>query len=121
MVQVFTSNERLAPFEIRSSPGGHYLLKLVDVYSKSDVMTVFIRGGVTVNVDVPLGTFEVRYAAGERWYGYEHLFGPDTACSKADKTFEFRIEGNQISGYTLTLYKVAHGNLHTSKIPRRSF
>lgn len=120
-LQTFTSDERMAPFEIRSASGGNYLVKLVDAYSKSDVLTIFIRGGVVVNVDVPLGSYEVRYAAGDRWYGYEHLFGPETVCSKADKTFTFKVEGNQISGFTLTLYKVSHGNLHTSKIPRANF
>ena len=74
-----------------------------------------------MEVEVPLGTYEVRYASGESWYGYEYLFGPGTSYSKADKTFTFKVVGNQISGFTITLYKVSHGNLHTSTISPTEF
>jgi hypothetical protein len=120
-IRTWTSSERVAPFEIKAAQGSHYLLKLVDAYSDAPVMTVFVRSGSTVEVEVPLGTYEVRYAAGETWYGYEYLFGPETSYSKADKTFTFEVVGNQISGFTITLYKVAHGNLHTSGIRPTDF
>lgn len=120
-LQVFTTRQAIAPFEIKSSYGGHYLVKLVDSYSKTPVITVFVHGGLTANVDVPLGTYEVRYASGDTWYGYEHLFGPDTAYSKADQMFYFRDDGSQVSGYTITLYKVRNGNLQTSKIRKNQF
>ena len=113
--------ERVAPLEIKAGAGGHYVVKLVDAYRKTPVMSVFVRGGSTVNVDVPLGTFEVRYASGEKWYGDEHLFGPDTSYSKADKTFTFEETANEITGYTITLYKVSQGNLRTSKINAGEF
>lgn len=120
-VRTWTTDERVAPFEIKAAQGSHYLLKLVDAYTYSPVMTVFARSGTTVEVKVPLGTYEVRYASGETWYGYEYLFGPETSYSKADKTFTFEVEGNQISGFTITLYKVANGNLHTSGIRPTEF
>ena len=68
-----------------------------------------------------LGTYEVRYPSGDKWYGYEYLFGPETSYSKADKTFTFRVEGNQVSGFTITLYKATDGNLHTSPIEPTDF
>ena len=120
-VRTFTAGERIAPFEIKAAQGSHYLLKLVDAYTHAPVLTIFVRSGSTVNVDVPLGTYEVRYASGETWYGYEYLFGPETSYSKADKTFAFEVVGNQVGGFTITLYKVAHGNLHTSTIGPTEF
>lgn len=120
-VRRFTTDEPLAPFEIKAAQGSHYLLKLVDAYTKVPVLTVFVQSGSMVKVEVPLGTYEVRYASGDAWYGYEHLFGPSTSYSKADKTFTFEVDGNQISGFTITLYKVAHGNLHTSGIRPTEF
>jgi len=120
-IRTWTTAERVAPFEIKAAQGSHYLLKLVDAYSGAPVMTVFVRSGTTVEVEVPLGTYEVRYASGDTWYGYEYLFGPETSYSKADKTFTFEVVGNQISGFTITLYKVAHGNLHTSAIRPTDF
>ena len=120
-IQAFTTRQGVAPFEIKSSYGGHYLVKLVDSYTQNPIMTVFVHGGMTVDVEVPLGTYEVRYASGELWYGYEHLFGAKTAYRKADQSFYFRNDGAQVSGYTISLYKVRNGNLRTSKIGKEQF
>ena len=116
-----TAREAVAPFGINSASDANYLVKLVDAFSKAEVMTVFVRGGFPVEVKVPLGTYEIRYASGNFWYGYEHLFGPDTSYAKADQTFDFQVVGNRVSGFTLTLYKVRNGNLHTSQISARDF
>lgn len=120
-VRSFTGAERIAPFQIKAAQGSHYLVKLVDTASHHDVLTVFVQSGATVDVDVPLGSYEVRYASGDRWYGYDYLFGPDTIYSKADTVFTFRVMGDQVSGYTITLYQVANGNLHTSRIGADQF
>lgn len=120
-VRRFTTAKPMAPFEIKAAQGSHYLLKLVDAYTYSPVMTVFVRSGDTVEVEVPLGTYEVRYASGNIWYGYEYLFGPETSYNKADKNFSFEVIGSQIRGFTITLYKVAHGNLQTLPIKPTDF
>lgn len=117
----YSTAERVAPFEIKSSFGSNYLVKLVDSVYQQPVLTVFVRGGTTVNIDVPLGNYIVKYAAGDRWYGYEHLFGPETGYSKAGEVFSFAVVGNKISGYTITLYKVRNGNLHTQTIRKEDF
>jgi len=80
-----------------------------------------VRAGTTVKVDVPIGSYEVRYACGKTWYGYDKLFGPDTVYSKADQLFDFKIIGNESRGFTITLYEVAHGNLQTSNIRAENF
>ncbi len=115
------ADESVAPFQIKAAQGSHYLVKLVDAYGSKPVLTVFVRSGTTVEIKVPLGLYEVRYASGETWYGYEYLFGPATVYSKAEKTFTFEMVDNQVSGYTITLYKVAHGNLHTKGIKPEEF
>lgn len=119
--QKFVNDESVAPLTIQTSAGANYLVKIVDYYSKSDVMTIFITGGDTIRTKVPLGTFEIRYASGEQWYGYTHLFGDDTSYSKADQSFDFRNTGYQITGYTLTLYRVSNGNLRTSYMSPSEF
>ncbi len=96
-------------------------MKLCDYYSGKDVLSIFVHGGIDIELDVPLGTYTIKYASGTRWYGDAHLFGPETGYSKADSSFDFRIIGNQISGYTLTLYKVINGNLQTSSISPDDF
>ena len=120
-LQVFSKKERIAPFEIRTYRGSHYLVKLVDKFSGHDVLTVFVRGGSIENIDVPLGTYDVIYASGRAWYGYDNLFGPDTSYNKADEEFSFNIVDNYINGFTVTLYKIANGNLSTSPINPSDF
>jgi len=83
--QIYTNSERVAPFEIQTSSGANYLVKLVAAYSQEPVMTIFIKGGNTISAEVPLGTYEVKYASGIKWYGYVHYFGPETNYSKAKK------------------------------------
>lgn len=117
----YSDGDPIAPLEIRSSGGSNYVVKLSDCYSGRAVLSVFVHGGSTVNLDVPIGTYKIKYASGERWYGSTHLFGPDTAYSKADSSFDFRVIGNQVSGYTLTLYKVVDGNLQTTPISPNEF
>ena len=110
-----------APFEIKAASGSNYLVKLVDAQTFSPVLTVFVRSGTTVKVNVPLGTYEVRYAAGSTWYGYKHLFGPNTAYSRAEKTFTFASTRNQVRGFSITLYNVTNGNLRTATIKPAEF
>lgn len=120
-VRTYSKEEKIAPFEIKAAQGNHFLVKLVDASTHAQILTVFVRSGTTVEIDVPLGTYEVRYASGEHWYGYEYLFGEDTYYSKADKKFAFEKVDNKISGYTITLFKVANGNLQTSTINPTDF
>jgi hypothetical protein len=120
-IQTYTSGAGLAPFEIKSSVGSSYLVKLTDVSTGQPVLTVFVRGGSSVELKVPLGTYVVKYAAGDKWYGYTHFFGPSTGYSKAAETFTFAYEGNRVMGYTITLYKVHNGNLRTESISPNEF
>jgi hypothetical protein len=119
--QTFTDRRHVAPLEINASSDANFLVKLVDISTNTPVMTIFVRKGMAASVDVPLGQYEFRYASGEEWYGYEHLFGPDTGYSKADKIFHFRDTGFEMAGYSVTLYRVPHGNLQTVRIPASRF
>jgi len=120
-VRQYSTQPALAPFQIRSSAGSNYLVKLDSASNGRPVLSIFVRGGRTEDVHVPLGTYVVKYASGDKWYGYTHLFGPDTQYSKADRSFTFSFDGQQYSGYTITLYRVQDGNLTTTKIPPDQF
>jgi len=120
-VQTWTEARRVAPFKIEGARGSHRLLKLVEWSTGSPVMTVFVRKGTTVEVEVPLGTYEVRFACGQAWYGYEHLFGPETSCRRADRLFSFEAIGGRVTGFMITLYRVPFGNLPTSPISLAEF
>jgi hypothetical protein len=119
-IQAYTSSEQAAPLEIRIAAGSHCLVRLRNASDKALVMDIFVRSGSTVEVEVPLGTYELHYAFGETWYGYQYRFGRDTAY-KADKLLVFTRTGSQVKSHTVTLYKVPHGNLPTSKINADQF
>lgn len=115
-----TQRDAVAPFQIKTQAGQDYVIKLKTL-SDRDAVVVYVRGGRTVNVDVPLGRYKLYYASGDIWYGSTHLFGPDTAYSKSDSQFNFRLQGNQYMGFTVSLYRVSNGNMNTRRIPRESF
>lgn len=113
--------DSIAPFQIKTSPGANYFVKLVDAMTGASVVGIYVVGGHTLEVDVPLGRYEMRYAFGRTWYGINHLFGPKTEYAKADDIFDFAIQGNQISGYTVELIRQMHGNLDTRPIDAKDF
>ena len=43
-----------APFEIVTSPGADYFLKLVEAGTGQDALTIYVRGGERLEVTVPL-------------------------------------------------------------------
>lgn len=116
-----TSLEAIAPLEIRTDVGVNYFVKVEDANTGKDILDVIIRGGDDVSLDIPLGTYIIKYATGNTWYGYRHLFGPETGYTKADELFIFRQVGNQINGYTITLFRVQNGNLTTSPLSADQF
>lgn len=119
--KLYTSSARVAIFEINTSGNTNYYVKLKDAYSKKTVMTIFIHGGDSITTKVPLGSYEVVYASGKKWYGYKNLFGKKTAYNKTDQVFQFQRKYNQVNGYAITLYQVAGGNLRTLSLPKNQF
>ena len=115
------TGECIAPLEIISERGGYYLIKLQDSKDASKYLTIFIHGGEIIILKVPLGSYILKYAYGKKWYGYKHYFGKETLYSKANETFDFKLINNQASGYTITLYTVAGGNLQTHNINPEEF
>ncbi len=113
----------MAPLTIRTAAGSNFLVRLIDTSSDQVVTTAFVRGGDVLHMKVPLGSYRIRYASGTAWFGEdaEDPFGPDTAYSEADRTFEFRDDGASVSGFTVELIKQRHGNLQSKKISKKSF
>jgi len=106
----------VAPLKIRTSGNGgyNYFVKIVQAYSNNELGSYFIRSGETLNIKVPTGAYEIKYATGHTWYGENYLFGPKTNYSKADSVFDFTYNGYQYSGYTVELIMQQNGNLSTS-------
>lgn len=122
LVTDYEGRERIAPFQITTPPSNNnFFIKLVDYTTNKPVLTFFVKAGNMFDIDVPLGSFKLKYAAGENWYGEKYLFGPDTHYSEAQTVLDFSQRGNQVSGHTVELIMQAHGNLHTITISPDKF
>lgn len=114
--------EGVAPLQIRVPfSGDHYFVKIEDVKTQQSLGGYFIRSGDTLNVDLPLGTYKIKYAFGKQWYGVDNLFGADTQYAKANEIFNFSFDGDQFNGYKIELIKQVNGNLKTSSIDKNQF
>lgn len=118
-----TGRRLQAPLSIRTGSGANYYIKLIDENTGSDAVAIYARGGHALNVEIPLGSYRVRYASGETWRGEQALFGPGnhTQYSEAGTVFHFRIEGNRVLGYTIELIAQRGGNLPTRRIQPGQF
>lgn len=111
-----------APLTIVSFTGSpNYYVKLVGWSTHAPVAYFFIRSGEALSGEVPLGRYEIHYAAGNTWYGEEYLFGPDTTYSKADAELVFEREGDKLAGYSIQLSKRLGGNLKEIPITPSEF
>ena len=108
-------NNGVAPLEIKTSNDGfHHVIKILQSSNKQVIGEYFIQSGRALKLEVPLGSYELRYASGKVWYGYQYLFGVETTYNKADQIFKFTNDGNQVNGYTIELIMQQNGNLETS-------
>lgn len=118
---VYGNQLKVAPFEISAPFGASCIAKLVDANTSRPVLSVFVRAGSTVTIDVPLGNYVLKYAMGDKWYGETHLFGPSTSYGKANTTLSFGVEANRYTGHSVRLQKSAGGNLRTSSLSPDEF
>ena len=109
------------PLKITNAPGANTLMKLIRVSDASEVMSIFIRAGETVEVKVPLGSYKAKMASGQTWYGDAVRFGPNTSYATLDIILDFSVEGNQLLGHELMLTRVKNGNLHQVPLQANEF
>ena len=110
-----------APLAIKTQSGNDYYVKIIEVNTRHAVMTAYIKGGEAINAKLPLGSYEIHYAAGHTWYGLPLLFGPDTIYSKAAKQFDFKLVGRMYSGITIELLSLQNSNVQTSPLKASDF
>ncbi len=120
-VRISTGRMGDAPFKITTKPGGHHLVKLVNLDGTSETITIFIQDGETIKAVIPTGTYQMRIAAGNKWYGYEKYFGKEGSYSQAKENLTFEYQTDGVRGYEITLYGVIGGNLKTQETRLEDF
>lgn len=95
------------PLKINTGAGNPTYIKIYTVGGQL-VKTLFIRAGDSVHTNLGQGSYVVKYASGDTWYGEEEMFGDTGVYQKADTVLEYSESG---VGYELTLENVVGGNL----------
>jgi len=119
----YDKGSKLAPLTIETSAnsGQFYYVVLADSSTGEKAIAMYIEAGQTVEIDIPLGRYELYYAAGTVWYGDAYLFGPDGTYSKAVSFLSFTENEMFYHGYTITLYPVSSGDLVTIDVDPGDF
>ena len=93
-----------------------YAMKFVDS-SGYTVFYFFVRPQSTATMDMGLGTYYLKWAAGKTWYGLGDLFGPDTVYQKDSESWRFE------SGkyWTIKMQPITNGNVHSESIDADEF
>lgn len=107
----------VAPLTIRTGAGADYFIKFEELSTRRTVMTLFARGGETIEQNMPEGLFKLKYATGIQWCGEQQLFGAGTAVSETDKVHAFDNE----HAYTIELIPQRNGNLPVRSIGVQDF
>ena len=100
-------------------------IKLVNTKDAKSAISFYVRAHGKTTVHVKNGTYEVRYATGEKWFGSKELFGSGTRYKIFDDKFSFTTKNNgryiNYTTWSVTLYSVAGGTGSTSTIPEDRF
>lgn len=115
-IRINTQQPCIAPFKIETPSGQNYIVKLITTSSGRPIVTCYIKGGKTLDIKVPLGTYIMKYATGYAWYGEKLKFGPNTIAKKMDTELTFYVDGNYVTGHTISLSVSYGGNLKSTNI-----
>lgn len=85
------------PVEFPAAGDGEFYKIRAQLQANNFYIRLYVRGGSTAQIPIPLGEYAIYYARGSEWYGEEFLFGPETAYYQYDDTFVFK---KSAKGYT---------------------
>ena len=104
-------------------------IKVVSIKDPDQVLSFYVRADSKATVHVRNGTYALRYATGEMWFGKKLLFGNDTAYQAFDDTLGFSSKigyigaGREVNFATwkVILYPVAGGTAGTTPLNADEF
>ena len=100
-------------------------VKVVRVNNPESLVSVYVRAKKSATVKVREGTYTIRFATGEKWFGTSVLFGSGTRYITLDNNYKFEVRTGggyrYASDLQLTLIPVAGGQETFSEIMRKDF
>lgn len=111
------SEDKQAWIEVKTKGSQATVVKMVDSFSLSEVLVFFISPGETVEFTIPSGSYMIKVASGESWYGEDSLFGEGMSASRLDGLQVFE-PGDY---WTYELIEQVGGNLGQESINPEDF
>ena len=104
-------------------------IKVISINDPKRVLSFYVRADSKTTVHVRNGTYTLRYATGERWFGTKQMFGSGTVYRAFDDNLGFSAKygysaaGREVrcSAWKVTLYPVAGGTAGTTPINADEF
>lgn len=124
-VMNYTSKDCVAPLEISTPETGakyyYIVLSTINILGEDPkyerAIAIFMRGGKTVEVNVPLGMYFFNTASGDTWLGQDALFGADGNYTKSMKILTFsEEEDGYYSGHSINLHATIFGNMESTDV-----
>lgn len=110
-----------APLKLTTPSDGNYVMKVEDWTTKELVAMYFIGSNSTLSIELPPGSYRIKFAKGGIWHGTYYLFGPRTAYSCISDKINFYASSNIIRGYGIQLTRRLDGNLKTPPLRARDW
>lgn len=129
-VMNYTSEDCVAPLEISTPEIGakyyYIVLSTINILGEDlkheRAIAIFMRGGKTVEVNVPLGMYFFNTASGDTWLGQDALFGADGNYTKSMEILTFsEEEDGYYSGHSISLHATIFGNMESTDVFYGSF
>lgn len=90
------------PVEFPVTEDGEFYKTRAQLQANNYSIRLYVRGGSTAEISLPLGEYAIYYAHGSDWYGEEALFGQETAYYQFDGTFLFKETSKGYSRWSLS-------------------
>ncbi len=117
----YTLNKELAPLKINLPYDNNDYLFILKNNNNKMVYKIFAHRNLTVDVNVPLGTYYLYYTCGNTWYGYNDMFGDTASFGKMSDALNFYRVSDGYMGQELTLTKQVNGNISSQSVSEKEF
>ncbi|MCH8568544.1 MAG: J domain-containing protein [Balneolales bacterium] len=100
---LFFKDDAIAPLELLATTDRNFLVRIINSDNRLPAMTVFVRAGRQLHLRLPDGDYNIRYTAGNSWFGPDHKFGPNGQFFEESQTFTFSSENDTLFGHFIRL------------------
>lgn len=109
------------PVKIRGDRRANYFVKVRDVATGRDILVAMLAAGETIDLRLAVGSYDLRYAAGETWEGEKTLFGPDTIFMRNTQILTLAFDGDRFMGFITDLVPVPREGATLAPIAAKDF